>query len=316
MKVLWIAFCMGVFPTLAIAGGSESTSFRTPAKRYGAAYSVKVTLVRNGENYVVPMWIRPDQKLSSIDPGQLALSGWNPKDAKADDVVLSLEHLGSWKFRTSRSDWAVKPEYPKNCCDGVIGQDILKFYKLRFDPRAPVHIEWTHVGSDSAETAGERAEFEKRIGSLFSVKSEVVRVGGDQYDLSITPYELDFPGRRVTFDQEPFHSRSGMKEPLFHFEFTPIERNLDVKGIHARSLGVARNLGLVEGAQVQELDGKSVSSMTRYEIEELLRGKKGKSIEIGFLRDARKLEKSKVIFDFEKNEFTDPRSIQGHPRRN
>ena len=316
MKNLWIASLIGFFPVMGFADNQDLSTFRTPAKRYGAAYSVKVTLVRNGENYVIPMWIKPDQKFSSIDPGQLAFSGWDPKETKADDVILSGEHLGAWTFRPSRSDWAVKPEYPKNCCEGVMGQDILRFYKLRFDPRNPVHIEWTHVGSNGSDSAGAKSEFEKRLSKLFSVNSEVIRIGGDQFDLSTTPFELDFPGRRVTFEQEPFLSRAGVKDPVIHFDFTPIERNLNVKRIHSLNPSFARKLGLNEGVQVHELNGKPVSAMTRFEIEELLRGKKGKTLEIGFLKDSRNLEKSKVIFDFEKNEFTEPRALQTPSRRN
>jgi hypothetical protein len=56
--------------------------------------------------------------------------------------------------------------------------------------------------------------------------------------------------------------------------------------------------------------------MSYYEIESLLKGRKGKALEIGFLKDSKKKEKSKIIFDFEKNEFTEPRPLQNPARRN
>ncbi|NDG83895.1 MAG: hypothetical protein EBX52_02530 [Proteobacteria bacterium] len=315
-KASWMILPLLLICGTASAAEGESGDFRTPATRYGSAYSVKVTLVGDDGIFVVPMWVKPDQKTSVLDPGQLSFMGWNPKNLRAKDVILSVEHLGAWSFQAGRSDWAVKPEYPKNCCAGVIGQDILKFYRLRFDPREPAHVQWSHVGTDGKDAAGEKHEFERKLGALFSVKSGLVRLGKEHYDLSVTPFELDFPGKRLTFETLPAKVRTGAAKPVFDFEFTSIQRDLEIRNWNSQSAGTARNFGLSTGARVRELNGVPVSTLTRYEIEEILRGKKGKVLEIGYVKDPAKQEKSKVYFDFDKNGFIGAPAVQAPPGRN
>jgi hypothetical protein len=291
-------------------------SIRTPAKRYGSAYSIKVSLFRNGVEFVAPMWVKPDQRESTIDPGQMVFMGWNFKDAVSEDVVISGLHFGKKKFKTARSDWAVKPEYPKNCCMGVIGQDFLKQYRLRFDPAVPVHIEWTKGTSVNAKDSKKDREFESQIQPLFSVRSEVIKVGPRQYDLGSTPFVLDFRSRTLVFEKDPMALRPGRSMPLVRYDFSGRDRNLSVIEVLSRDLKIAEELGLREGARITELNGAPVSAMSYYEIESLLKGRKSKAIEIGFLKDSKMTEKAKIIFDFEKNEFTEPRPIQSPARRN
>ena len=304
----------------AIAGASEVPDFRTPAKRYGAAYSVKATLVRQGFTFVIPMWIRPDQKESTLDPGQLRYMGWNLNDMQADQMSLSGENLGRVRFKAARSDWAVKPEYPKNCCMGVIGQDLLSRFRLRFDPATPVHVEWERVAVKNAkeEKSGGHPgsqDFESLLRPLFSVTNEVVRVGKSQYDLATTPFVLNVSAGELQFERGPFTSRKEKPAPMFSFEFIGPERDLDVRSLRVPSQGAAKSAGFGSGVRVKELNGIPVANLTRYEIEGLLRGKKGKTLEIGFLKENPKQEKSSLIFDFEKNEFTPSGSFQGRPGR-
>jgi hypothetical protein len=172
------------------------------------------------------------------------------------------------------------------------------------------------VGHDGKSAAGEKQEFERKLESLFSIRSGLVRVGKERYDLSVTPFELDFPGRRVTFENPPAQVRTGAESPVFRFEFTSIDRDLEVRGWSGRSAGMARKFGLGTGARVRDLNGVPVSNLTRYEVEEILRGKKGKVLEIGFLKDPAKQEKSKAYFDFEKDGFIGAPAVQGSPGRN
>jgi hypothetical protein len=307
---------MSIFGTFAENTRAETPDFRTPAKRYGSAYSVKVTLIRKGFTFVVPMWVRPDQKDSTLDPGQLNFLGWTDRDYVAEDLILSGEHLGRLKFKTARSDWAVKPDYPKNCCMGVIGQDVLSHYRLRFDPAQPSNIEWTgslngHAGRSTADR-----EFEVKLRPLFSVESEMIKVGGREYDLGVTPFQIDFKKRVIQFERDPVVHQKGSKAPIFSYEFTPIGRQLLLRDFKVGDSASAKKLGLAPGARVVELNGVPVSGLDRSEIESFLRGKKGKRVEIGYLKNAEKEEKSKLDFDFEKNEFTQPRPVQSPARRN
>ena len=304
------------FMALLTGRALSEESFRSPAKRYGSAYSIKVSLYRNGVEFVAPMWVKPDQKESTIDPRQLVFMGWNYKDALSEDVVISGRHFGKKQFKTARSDWAVKPEYPKNCCMGVIGQDFLKHYRLRFDPAVPVHIEWTKRPAMVDQDSSRQRDFENSIQPLFSVRSEVIKVGQRQYDLASTPFVLDFAARTIVFERDPMALLPGRSVPLVRFDDSGGGRDFSVIEVQSRDLKNARELGLTEGVRITELNGAPVSAMSYYEIEALLKGRKGKSLEIGFLKDSKKMEKSKIVFDFEKNEFIESRKIQSPARRN
>jgi|GEM_PF-2321471 len=301
------------------AWANPDREFRTPAKRYGGAYSVLVSLYRNGVEFVVPMWVRPDQKESTIDPTQLVFMGWTFKEPRTEDLVIAGQHFGKKTFKVARSAWALKPEYPKNCCMGVLGRDFLSGYRLRFDPASPVHIEWFEVEQAPPATAGtmknaqEIRRFEASIPSLFSVRSEVVRLDSRQFDLASTPFVLDFVNRKLTFEREPMVLLKGRPHPIVKFDIAGWSRALSVTEISAPDSARAKDLGLKKGTQITELNGTPVSGLNSYEIESILKGRKSKSVEIGFLKNStspaielKKAEKSKVIFDFEKNEFVRP----------
>ncbi len=314
-------FGWGVVSSLALGAlqpskAANEESFRTPAKRYGSAYSIKVSLYRNGVEFVTPMWVKPDQKESTIDPRQMVFMGWTFKDGISEEVVISGRRFGKKQFKSARSDWAVKPEYPKNCCMGVIGQDFLKHFRLRFDPAIPVHIEWTRGPSPEEQDSSRQREFENRIQPLFSVRSEVIKLGQREYDLASTPFVLDFAARTLVFEKKPMVLFPGRNVPVVRFDFAGRDRDFSVTEISSRDLKNARELGLTRGVRVTELNGVPVSVLSYYEIESLLKGRKGKSLEIGFLKDSKRMEKSKVVFDFEKNEFIESRKIQGPSRRN
>ncbi|MBU6154100.1 MAG: hypothetical protein KGP28_07345 [Bdellovibrionales bacterium] len=314
-----ILFFFGFGVMLSFLGKAfAAESFRTPAKRYGSAYSIKVALYRSGVEFVVPMWVKPDQKESSIDPRQMVFMGWTFKDSVAEDVVISGRHFGKKQFKTARSDWVVKPEYPKNCCMGVIGQDFLKQYRLRFDPAFPAHIEWTGSAGNSSmsQNAKTEREFELRIHPLFSVRSEVIRVGANRYDLAATPFVLDFPLRTVSFEKAAMVLLPGRSMPFLKVDFSVRDRGLSLVEVRMGDRKSAMELGLKEGVRITELNGVPVSAMSYYEIESLLKGQKGRALEIGFLKNAPNAQKTKVMFDFEKNEFTKPGSIQSPARRN
>jgi hypothetical protein len=307
----------GASPAPAASEVAPEETFRTPAKRYGAAYSIKAELVRDGFHYVIPVWIRPDQKESSLDPGQMRFTGWSYKDYRAEELILSGHALGQRAFKPARSDWAVKPEYPKNCCMGVIGQDLLSQYRLRFDPRPPVHIEWTRIHPEGDPAGKSLKGFDDQLKPLFTTRSEVIQVKGNRYNMGATPFELDLSAQKLVFEpngQAQVRERRG--RPVFDYEFVGFSREMGVISLDATGARQAHRLGFEPGVRVRELNGVPVSGMTRAEVDSYLRGRKGRELKIGFTKKTANEEKSTLIFDFDKNEFTPSQQVPGRSGRN
>jgi hypothetical protein len=293
---------------------ADSASFRTPAKRYGSAYSVKLTLWKEGVSFVVPAWIRLDQKESTIDRGQIAFMGWTYPYLNVEEVEVSGFPLEIQKFKASRSDWAVVPDYPKNCCMAVIGQDVLKNYQLRFDPAEPTHIEWTRIPvSQKPKPPGK--EFERELKALFSIEKVMIRSGGDTRDLSKTSYRVDPVAQTVKFEKDTAAAFPGVAQAVFHYEFLPPYRRLSVTGVNHKGKK-GGSPAFHSGVVVVDLNGESVSSLNRFEIEEYLKGRKAKVLEIGFFSDRDHEVRLKANYDFEKHEFIEAGSVPSDSRRN
>ncbi len=175
IRKLVISLSFFYFGISAFAAG-ELNSFRTPAKLYGSAYSVKILLKRKGFDYLVPVWVKPDQKESTLDQSLLLDLGWVYPDLKADSVSLSGARIDIVRFKNLKSDWFVSDHFGKSCCHGVIGQDILKDFVVRFDPNSPVHLEWTRISERELRKTNLTKDFSKKIKALFSVTSAVRRI--------------------------------------------------------------------------------------------------------------------------------------------
>jgi hypothetical protein len=300
-----------------LADGLPEEVFRTPAKRYGSAYSIKADLVKDGLHYVIPVWIKPDQKESTLDPGQMRFTGWSTKENAVDQLILSGHNVGEWKFKLSRSDWAVKPEYPNNCCMGVIGQDLLSQYRLRFSPRPPAHIEWTRIEPGSPAKGSPVKAFQEQLKPLFTIRSEIIEVKGARYNMGSTPFFLDLSSQSLVFESNSSATVEGLRRsPLFSYEFIGFARDVGVINLEGPDVRKARDLGFGPGVTVKELDGVPVSGMTRAEVDSYLRGRKGRELRIGFQKKTAEGEKSVLIFDFQKNEFTPSRSLSRPSGRN
>lgn len=210
----------------------EVSSFRTPAKIYGNAYSVKLSVKRKGFEYELPVWVKPDQRESSLDRSLLVEMGWAYPDLKVEELSLSGEMLNVVAFKDQRSDWVGRPQFPKACCYGVIGQDILKDYELSFNPNPPAHIEWTkkiktaspatapsHLPArkngvtavpviQSPVAATSKKVFLAELKSLFSTKNKSVVIDHKKQDLSKAPYTLDLSNESIVFPNVGGDSRS------------------------------------------------------------------------------------------------------------
>ena len=193
--------------TLPTAFAQQNVSFRTPAKRYGSAYSVKITLRKDGFTYDIPVWIKPDQKVSTLDHDQLTELGWNYNGVKPEDIVISDETLDIPGFKNEKSEWAYVPDFSKSCCYGIIGQDILKDFEIRFDPNPPSHLEWTRIIHEPKPVKAS-AQFQKELSQLFSLHSVREKFGKKEVDLSITPYRLNIDQQTVTFEREFINSNA------------------------------------------------------------------------------------------------------------
>jgi hypothetical protein len=290
---------------------SAGGTFRTPARRFGALYSVKLTLWRDGFSTVIPVWIRPDLPESSLDPGQLRFYGWPHGDLKTDETELSGVGIPFRRFKSERADLAIMPEFAKNCCLGTLGRDVLSGYRLRFVPGPPAHIEWTPVtGAPSAKTGW------TGLKGMFSIRDPLIRWKNERWDLSRSPWSVDFGARSLRFEGEPFEDEPGGATPLLGFDFVPGSRKLRIVSFNPPARNTARTLGIRPGMVVTELNGEPVAELDRYQIEQLLKGKSGRKIEISFLRDPLKEDKSKVVFDFSKHEFIQTESVQTPAGRN
>ncbi len=301
-------------PCLASVNPVAGQSFRTPARRFGGFYSVKLTLWRDGFSTVIPVWIRPDLAESSLDPGQLRFFGWPHGDLKADETELSGVGIAIRSFKSERADLAIMPEFAKNCCLGSLGRDVLAAYRLRFVPGPPAHIEWSPVASGSTGI-GKKSEW-AGVRDLFSIRDPLIRWKGDRWDLSRSPWSVDFQEKALRFEGEPVEGDFRRDPMLLGFDFVPGSRKIRVLSLNPSQQKTGLTVGLKPGVVVTELNGEPVAGLDRYQIEQILKGRSGKKIEIAFLRDPMKEEKSKVIFDFSTHAFTQTQPFQAPAGRN
>lgn len=290
-----------LFLLILIPSTVQAQIFHTPARRFGSAYSVKMTIWRDSFSYVIPVWIRPDRAESSLDPGQMRLIGWPYQDFKADEVEISGVTIPLRNFKSQRSDLAVSPEFAKNCCMGAIGRDVLEKYRLHFRPESPSHIQWEPLQLAELPSAPKI----QGLGALFSVNSPKVNWNGRISDASKQGWVLDLRSGKIHFSVEaPSTETLSLRDPLLTFDFLPGSRNLRVRALIASEVRDAASVGLKPGSVVTELNGISVSTLDRYEIVELLLGRKTGKLQIAFLSNPLKEEKSKVVFDFSNHAFT------------
>ncbi len=301
-----------LFLLTLIPSAVEAQIFHTPARRFGSAYSVKMTIWRDSFSYVIPVWVRPDRAESTLDPGQMRLIGWPYKDFKADEVELSGVTILLRNFKSERSDLAVSPEFAKNCCMGSIGRDVLEKYRLFLRPGTPTHIQWEPSGHMEAPNVPRLQGLE----ALFSVNSPKVRWKGEVSDASVQEWVLDLRFRYIKFFSDPTEVRpNALRTPLMTFDFLPGSRHLSVRSLMASEVRGAAAVGLRSGSVVTELNGQSVSSLDRHDIVELLHGRKSGKLQIAFLSNPLKEEKSKVVFDFSNHAFTQTQPVPTPARR-
>lgn len=255
--------------------------FRTPAKLYAGAYSVKIQVKKDFTEYDIPVWIKPDQAESSFDPILMKELGYVDKVFEFQDVKISGVSIEQKKFKSMKSEWAFVPDFAKSCCHGVIGRDILEKYELRFDPKAPTHIEWKRLETQ-VEKATYAPAFLNSLKGIFSLEK-----------FNSSPFVLNLQERKLDFEEKPVPSKSS----LFSFFFIPPDRMLKVTGVLPAYEATAKKAGLTPGAVVVSLNGESVGGMDRWLIERYLRGEKGDSLKLTLQT------KKEMVFDFNSRQF-------------
>ena len=279
--------------------------FRTPAKRYGSAYSIKMSIRREGFEYDIPMWVKPDSKESTLDRNQLAELGWIYKDFKVEEAAMSGEVIDPPAFKNLKTEWAYVPEFPKSCCYGIIGQDILRKFEVRFDPNPPAHLEWTRIDP----VAPKKTIPTGQLAALFSLRSISAIMHKQKVDLSRTPYEINLEQGTIKFDTPSELPTYALKGPLFHYHFAPPARKIVIDSFSASLNSKAKKAGLKAHSTLTRINLLSVASLSRFEVDEYLMGKRGSKIELVS-------DQTTTTYDFEKNEFTATQPIQTAPRRN
>jgi hypothetical protein len=266
--------------TMSFAQNNEK--FRTPAKLYAGAYSVKAVFKRDFTDYDVPVWIKPDQAESTIDLSLLKDLGYPNRVGEFEQVKISNEVIGKLKFKNMKSEWAYVPDYAKSCCYGVIGRDILQNFELRFDPTPPAHLEWTRIINNEKKPSHIKPAFMMELKKLFSL-SQVNEI----------PYVLNLQNQKLEFEGV----REKVQPGLFSFTFVPPARILRVTGVLPKEASSAKKVGLTAGTLITEINGENVAELDRWQIEKYLRGEKADLLKI-----TSKANKS-FVFDFKKHEF-------------
>jgi len=291
----------------------HSYSFRTPAKQYGSAYSVKVSLRRDGTEYVAPFWVKPDEEHSSMDRKQMVELGWYFQDTQFDEALVSGHLIALPKLKNEKADWAFIPEFPRSCCFGVLGQDILNHYTIRFDPNKPAHLEWTEISTFDKPIARKiEHKWNVDLKSLFSYRTDQASYLGDKIDMGDTPYIVDFDQRTVTVEPakvSPEIAKIARKTPLFSFDFMIPWRKLKIYSLASDVQKSAKSVGLKTGSIIWEIDGISTVAFNEFEVERILKGKKEAKVNFLFSINEKTQARKTITFDFEKNEWSEPKTL-------
>lgn len=280
MRLLsWISATILLFSLNASAQNNEF--FRTPAKLYAGAYTLKVQFKKDFTEYDVPMWVKPDQAESSIDASLLKDLGYEDKEIVFHEVKISGERIEKKKYKNQKTEWAFVPDFAKACCFGVIGRDILEDFEIRFVPLEPTHIEWTRIISRT-DLPKYKPAFLNDLKKLFSLHQPLD-----------VPYKLNLQERKLEFEGKIVPSAPA----LFSFFFIPPNRELKVTGILPKYSASAKKAGFTAGLVITQINDQSALVMDRWVIEKFLRGEKGSTLRLT-------TDKNKeYVFDFTSQVF-------------
>jgi hypothetical protein len=276
-KMISVLFFLTSFSSFA----QTAEQFRTPAKLYAGAYTVKIQLKKGYTEYDVPFFIKPDQAESTLDPTLIRELGFSEKTFHFDSVRIAGKKIDHHQFKPMKSEWAFVPDFAKSCCAGVLGRDVLSRFEIRFDPGSPIHIVWKRLPSKSENEVFKPA-FLAELKKLFSLASTNDRV-----------CVLNLQDRILKFEGAPVKSGPA----LFTFYIIPPDRELRVMEITKVARPSAIKAGFASGLTVTEINGASVGKMDRWLVEKYLKGEKGSTLRLTTAKG------KQFVFDFAKNSF-------------
>ena len=231
--------------------------------------------------------------------------GWYYQDTKLDEMKIADQVMPPPTFRKAKSDWAFVPEFPQTCCYGVLGQDFLSRFKIRFEPRKPTHVEW-----DDLELPLKSYPPSKLLLSpLFNLRSDVVTYQKKKLDLADVAYDLNLSKKELIL--EPFvptekQKRARREKPIFTFSIMPPIRILKITSIDPSVQKAAKAIGIKIGSVIWAVENESVIFLDQFYVERALKGRSDSKLEL-LISDSLKLTKRRtVFFDFEKSEFSEP----------
>lgn len=251
---------LAIFSTLSLspAFAENRSTFRTPARQYAGAISVKIQLRKGFTEYDVPVWIKPDQAESTLDPVLMRDFGFSEKVLSFDSVRMSGQTISKKQFKPMKSEWAIVPDYAKSCCHGVIGRDILQDYEIQVVPGTPAHIVWRRVEGESSKDPFKPA-YLGELKKLFTLSQELDR-----------PYLLNLKDRKLSFEGAVVKHESA----IFSFFILPPDRDIQVTAFSSSAESSAAKAGFQQGTVITEINGQDVGKMDRWLVEKHLRGEK------------------------------------------
>lgn len=255
--------------------------FRTPSKIYAGAFTVKLQVKQDLTEYDIPVWIKPDQAESSLDPTLMKELGYQKQKFTFDEVHLAGIKLEQKNFKSLKSEWAFVPDFAKSCCHGVIGRDILEKFEIRFDPKEPSHLEWTKLPKVS-DVISYTPAFLNSLKLVFSLEKP-----------TNVPFVLNLREKKLNYE-----AKIKASEPaLFSFFFFPPDRFLRVTSISAKDSSAAKKVGFVAGMIITSINGEEVSGLDRWVIEKYIRGEKVNVLKM--LTSSKK----EFVYDFSSRQF-------------
>lgn len=258
LAVLAIQSALSLSPAFA----QQSASFRTPARQYAGAISVKLQLRKEFTEYDVPVWIKPDQAESTLDPVLMRDFGFSEKVMAFDSVRMSGQAISKKQFKPMKSEWAIVPDFAKSCCHGVIGRDILQDFEIRVVPGTPAHIVWKRIEGGSPEGPFKPA-FLGELKKLFTLSQELDR----PFVLNLKENALSFEGAVVK------HAPA-----IFSFFILPPDRDIQVTAFSSSVEALAGKVGFQTGTVITEINGQDIGKMDRWLVEKYLRGEKSPTV--------------------------------------
>jgi hypothetical protein len=178
------------------AGADPQLLARAPARRVNGMYAVRLSIEALGHTLDGLFLVDTGAAQSALDPDWLESQGVNPalierpgqrpqriswtggtglaRVARVEQATLAGRKLGLTDFLIVGTRIFGPPEQPRECCDGILGADLLREYVVELAPGATPALQlWARDGFHPPASAGPLAAWERAWAEV------QVRPGGD-----------------------------------------------------------------------------------------------------------------------------------------